>query len=176
MYLVSHYHETPITKTITIFIVFLVSQTHDLLDVLYFLIFHYLIMRRFAHIEQFSSKGEDAEVVTAYDAQTRLGKRLGRISFCEDKRAIFRPLASCVIRIREFSHPVESVTRVSRRFERKQLCKDLCCLLLSPLASSWSDLNLAQFRTRSPIPDLATFALGLAEARIEQCKNQTHPP
>lgn len=50
MYLISHNHESSVSQTHSVRIVFIVLQAHDLLDVLNFLVLHDLVMLRLSHV------------------------------------------------------------------------------------------------------------------------------
>ena len=77
-------------------------QPHDLLNILNLLVLHNLIMFRLADIEQFSTQGEDPKVVSSDDPQTSHGKRFGRVSFCENERAISGVFGTSIVRVGKF--------------------------------------------------------------------------
>jgi len=52
-------------------------KTHNLLDILDFLILHDLVVLRLAYIEKFTPKREDTKVISADNSETSDCERLG---------------------------------------------------------------------------------------------------
>ena len=75
-------------------------QPQDLLDVLNLLILHDLVVPRLADVEDFTAQGKDAKVVAADHVQASDSKRLGRVSFCQNERAVLRVLCPGVVGVR----------------------------------------------------------------------------
>ena len=63
--LVSHNHEPAITEAGGVRIVFIVLETHNLLNILNLFVLHDLVVFRFSNIEKFTAQGEYAEIVSA---------------------------------------------------------------------------------------------------------------
>jgi hypothetical protein len=109
-YLIRHNHEPPIPQTARARILFVMLQPHNLLDILDLLVLHDLVMLRFAYIEHLSAKREHAEIITANNTKSGDSKRLGGVSFGQDKRALARVPTSGIVCIVEFGY-----TRQSRK-------------------------------------------------------------
>jgi hypothetical protein len=106
--LICHNHNPSVAQVVSAGVLLVVLQPHDLLDVLNFLILHYLIMVGFANVEEFTAKGEDAEVITPDDRETRYCQCLGGVTFCENEGAILAVARTGVVRVTELGHTVQA--------------------------------------------------------------------
>lgn len=103
--LVRHDHYRTISQAFEIVVLPADLQSHDLHDVLDFLVFADLFVRGFAYIEKFSFEWEHPVVVSTHHLQTCHGECLGRISFCKDECALLRILRASFIGIFKLVNP-----------------------------------------------------------------------
>lgn len=80
--------------------VFVVLQTHNLLDALDLFVLHGLNMLGFAHIGKFSAQQEHAKVVSANDAKSRNSNSFSWASFRQDGSAVFSVFRAGIVDIR----------------------------------------------------------------------------
>ena len=99
--MISHDHELPIPKVVGIPVVLVVLETKNLLDVLNLLVLHDLVVLRVADVEKLSTQWEDTIVVPTNDTQSSNCKRLGGVSFRQDKRTVAGLPSTGIIGIRQ---------------------------------------------------------------------------
>lgn len=121
-----------------------------------FYIFDNLVVTSFANIEKFTPERENAILITSDNCKTRNGESFGRISFRQDESAVLGVSAASIVRIFKLYN-----TRNSERCKLMDVHANIALthrdrLVPSVFLSIWSCLNLAQFKTLSMIPVLAT--------------------
>jgi len=108
-HLISHDHELPISQAPHVRIILVLLKTHNLLDILNFLVLHNLIVLCLSHVEKLTAQRKDTKVVTPDNTKSSHGKRLGRVSFGQYKHAPRCVAHSGVVCIRELGDPSKSV-------------------------------------------------------------------
>lgn len=107
-YLIRHNHNATISQRVYVLVLFAMDQTDDLLDILDLLILHYLIVRRFADVEGFTTKGEDTEIVATDNTETGFSQSLGGVSFGQDESTLRSKTTSSVVGVGKLGEAVES--------------------------------------------------------------------
>ena len=154
--LIGHDHELSVTKITRILVVLIVLQTKNLLDILNFLVLHDLVVLRFPNVEQLATEREDAIVVATDDTESRYRKRLGRVSFCQDERAVSGLPRSSVVSIGQFRKSLESIIRLVAYISAALTMAHRLRPLPSVFFNSLSALRFAQLRISSMIEDFWT--------------------
>jgi hypothetical protein len=87
-YLIGHDHQMAIAQLLDVVIHNTMLQAENLFDCVDFFVLAELFGVGITHIEQLSTKWEDAIQITTNDTQTRNGKRLGTVSFGKNQSAL----------------------------------------------------------------------------------------
>lgn len=98
-HLIRHDHQLAVAQAIHVGVHLVMLQAKDLFHVLNLLVLHDRVMLRFAYVEQLSAQREHSEVITTDDSKPSNGKRLSRVSFSQNQRALRRILRARVVGI-----------------------------------------------------------------------------
>lgn len=107
MVLVSHYHDGAVAKSeqiILIYVLFSILQTHDLDQILHFIIVIHKFEGDISNIQELSLEREHSVLVPTHDLDSTHGQTLSRVSLCQNQGALHRLLGSrpiCVLKLRD---------------------------------------------------------------------------
>jgi hypothetical protein len=113
-YLIGHNHKPSVSQAADIRVVFVMLQSHDLLDVLNFLVLHDLVMSSLSNVEELSSKGENTVTVASNNSKTGHCQCFGGVSFREDESTIPRVPGAGIVGIAELRKTKQSGRHIIR--------------------------------------------------------------